>query len=514
MLVTQEPLLVRQEQDFALQWRVWTRKVILRTAAAFLAGALLLPAVTGIHVPGAYVGGGLCGAIAVLIVETSALFPPFVPLGAGVVLLLKVLGPILNCASRNPMWLGSPNRLSGDASEIAGFTLYASLAILMWLAAAMIGLWPVYRQAAQSQKLGTSTSTVSDAGREKMLTWFAWGAVALGSFANLFDSYYWGLPSYCHQVVHQLSNVRFVGCAYLIMRRRSWLAPAAAVGLSIIPLIRSTLLISAFGTIILLYCFIAHTALRKYTRFLLHAGIGTVILVLLSAVKYDMRTDFGRLKLGEGEHVKWDEMGRIRRELPGYYLSGQARPFGRDKVFRVLKRLDEGTVLGMTMRWTGKNIPFAKGRTLWRALYSAVVPRVLDPRKQTAGGAENYVRYAGGSGYGHTSINIGQIGEFYANFGYWGGLLAYALEGLLFGVYIRLMHRVLRRDPLGIAWFAMLLGGIGDIGIEVFEFVGSLAKAFFMAMFLRWTMGMVIRKQQRGYPLRDRRSSHGMSEGW
>jgi len=496
MFATPEDRLVGQETDSVLQFRAWAGKVALRAGVAFGAGALLLPSVTGVHIAGCYLGGGLCGLIGVLIVETSPLLPPFIPVSAAVVLLLKVLGPIFNCAYQNPFWLGSPNRLRADASEIAGFTLYASIAILLWLTVAMAALWPAYRQAAQSR--GSGTGQPVDARREQRLRWLAWSFVGIGTFFNLFDSYFWGLPPAFYQILYQFSNVRFVGCAFLIMRRKSWLAPAMAMGLSVIPLIRSTILVSTFGTMILLWCFITYSVRPGYVMSLVHVCIAVCALVVLSSAKYDMRTDFGRLDVAGGERVRWSEMHRIRRQLPAYYLSGKARPFSKQKLFRVLKRTDEGTVLGMTMRWTGRRVPFAGGETLWRALYSAFMPRFLAPDKLRAGGVENYVRYAGGKGYGETSINIGQIAEFYANFGYFGGLIAYAFEGFLFGLYIRWMYRVLQRDAFGIAWFGMLLGGIGDIGVEVLEFVGSLVKAFMLTIPLRWALKNFISKPRFG----------------
>lgn len=116
-------------------------------------------------------------------------------------------------------------------------------------------------------------------------------------------------------------------------------------------------------------------------------------------------------------------------------------------------RFNQGWVVNMVLQHVPENEPYAKGETIIRAIVSAVVPRVLAPDKYRAGGREYMERFAGYSPLRGTSINLGYSGEFYANFGHHGGILATGIYALLLGLLFRVAFHLSKHNPL---WWAFV----------------------------------------------------------
>ncbi len=97
---------------------------------------------------------------------------------------------------------------------------------------------------------------------------------------------------------------------------------------------------------------------------------------------------------------------------------------------RVDDRLNQNYLVGRAETWLGqKYVPFGHGSTVVDALL-AFVPRVLWPDKPMAAGSGDLVsRYTGMVFGPDTSVGIGQIMEFYVNFGSPGVWIGMALIG-------------------------------------------------------------------------------------
>lgn len=80
-------------------------------------------------------------------------------------------------------------------------------------------------------------------------------------------------------------------------------------------------------------------------------------------------------------------------------------------------RLNQNDFVGKAMFWTGVRRPFAEGSTIWVGL-TAWIPRILWPGKPVLGGSGNMVtNYTGQVLSETTSFGVGQVLEFYVNFG-------------------------------------------------------------------------------------------------
>jgi hypothetical protein len=136
-------------------------------------------------------------------------------------------------------------------------------------------------------------------------------------------------------------------------------------------------------------------------------------------------------------------------------------------------RLNQNLLVGAAMvNLVGGNVDYAKGDTFIEAFLS-LVPRILWPGKPVrAGSPEIVTRFTGMQFGDFTSVGVGQILEFYINFGRWGVIL-----GLLsYGVVVRWVDwqagkRLASGDGRGfVSWFlpGLALLNAGGSLVEVF----------------------------------------------
>lgn len=92
-------------------------------------------------------------------------------------------------------------------------------------------------------------------------------------------------------------------------------------------------------------------------------------------------------------------------------------PYKQKHLEALDSRLNQNDFVGKAMFWTGVRRPFADGSTIWVGL-TAWIPRILWPGKPVLGGSGNMVtNYTGQELSETTSFGVGQVLEFYVNFG-------------------------------------------------------------------------------------------------
>ena len=96
----------------------------------------------------------------------------------------------------------------------------------------------------------------------------------------------------------------------------------------------------------------------------------------------------------------------------------------------LVDRLNQGWIIARIMYVVPDYEPYAEGETIEDAIFAALVPRFLAPNKVRSGG-ENFERFTKIELKG-TSMNLGLIGEAYANYGLRGSFLFLFIVGLAF----------------------------------------------------------------------------------
>ncbi|MGA2590648.1 MAG: hypothetical protein ABSH32_12085 [Bryobacteraceae bacterium] len=150
---------------------------------------------------------------------------------------------------------------------------------------------------------------------------------------------------------------------------------------------------------------------------------------------------------------------------------------------RIDARLNQNFLVGAAVYQLGQTQAFARGETLWDALL-ALIPRAIWPDKPIEAGSGNLVsRYTGIDFASGTSVGVGQVMEFYLNFGTPGVVIGFIIMGVFVTAFDwQAADRLARNDLHGfVLWF---LPGIAflQVGGQLVEITASAAASLVVAL--------------------------------
>lgn len=169
------------------------------------------------------------------------------------------------------------------------------------------------------------------------------------------------------------------------------------------------------------------------------------------------------------EKVWGGESGSSRIEQLGKTASNFEffNPFITKHLEMIDGRMNQNVIVGNGVKYISSGrTDYAHGATLIEAAM-APVPRILWPDKPVSAGSGNLVnRYTGAADAGGTSIGVGNVLEFYINFGTWGVFLGFIALGIVLGVIdIAAGQKLLFGNLVGFtSWFLPGMAFIQPIG--------------------------------------------------
>lgn len=130
-------------------------------------------------------------------------------------------------------------------------------------------------------------------------------------------------------------------------------------------------------------------------------------------------------------------------------------------------RYNQGWIVERVQRHVPAREEFADGETVYGAITAALLPRFLMPDKMTSGGGETFTRFSGIRLNSTTSMNLGYVGEMYANFGYNGGIVACGIYGLFFGVVFQRLIAMAQRNVMLVSFIPYILNFavVSEVGL-------------------------------------------------
>ncbi len=287
-------------------------------------------------------------------------------------------------------------------------------------------------------------------------------------------------PSSLGFVLFLLIKLIFVGFLYIYFSDKKpnikWIAIAGIL------LLVQSLQSAMFGELIFmtLLAVIIFTYGKRY-NILLKTGVlavGLIGILIIQSVKHEYRqTVWGNSSGGTGANIA------LFATLAGQNIQGESGVFSEEKLFFTAIRFNQGWLVASVMKNVPSRVPFAGGETIWQSLLASVAPRFLWPNKPEAGGKANIKRFLGWDLRG-TSMNIGLLGEAYANFNAWGGCLFLFCYGLAFQWAYNVVIRLTHRFPTLILWIPLLFYYCIGVENDVLTVVNHLTKTSFFVYVL------------------------------
>jgi hypothetical protein len=173
-------------------------------------------------------------------------------------------------------------------------------------------------------------------------------------------------------------------------------------------------------------------------------------------------------------------------------ISGDVPLFSKENIISTIPRINQGWIVSAVMAHIPHKAPFANGQTIKETVIASIFPRFLMPTKAIASGHSNMENYAGITLSTSTAMDVGQIGEAYANFGVGGGILTMFLLGLFFNGVLVFIKKKSQKYPDLIFWLPLLFLQVIKAETCISTIVNHLVKAslvtwvFFTPLLLRF----------------------------
>lgn len=293
--------------------------------------------------------------------------------------------------------------------------------------------------------------------------------IATGVVSGLLDFL---SPDSLKQVFFFMAHLTFVGVFYVIYSPNKY--KRIIVPSVIALMLAQSLITGMFGDLIfILACSVVLILLGKKVAFykkLLVVVAGLFFILILQSVKPEYRKRV------------WVEGAGAS---PSYYASlvmdrvtNPSIMFDPDKLFLVAVRMNQGWLVALTMNRVPAKFDFAYGETIWKSIAAAIVPRFLWPDKPEAGGKANLKRFWGYDLIGF-SMNIGPLGEAYANFDVVGGIVFMFFYGLFFNMMLSLILKMTQKTPTLVLWIPFLFFYAIGVETDILTTTGSIVKGVF-----------------------------------
>lgn len=299
----------------------------------------------------------------------------------------------------------------------------------------------------------------------------------LGSVAGRFID----IPS-LNFVFLLLGNLRYVGVfGRMILKGPGWgwrlalVLGTQAVFAAGSAMFHDLLLWSAWSFALWIYVF-----RPKPQLILAVVALGVLSLPALQEAKWRVRSPLDDDPLAQGA-IAGEEPDRLQQTVNwlqylvpafGHTLTGNLDP---DFLGSTAARYNQGWIVNRVMGVVPEVEPYARGETLKDAAVAALLPRVIAPNKEIAGGREEMLQYANMDIGDTTAMTLGFAGEMYANFGLLGGVIGCGVYALVFGLMFRWFCVRAFRHPL---WWSLV----------PFVFYAALKAEDDVAFVLNWTV--------------------------
>jgi hypothetical protein len=249
-----------------------------------------------------------------------------------------------------------------------------------------------------------------------------------------------------------------------------WLIPVAA--LPFITTVTMGFMGYGVAAAFMVFCFV----FRFYRpRWLAAVGILVILFmgISLGVTYFRERTEIRDVVWGgEDYKIRMDRIGKIFTDFELFDIHNE------EHLIRIEDRLNQNDLVGRAVLnlYTGDST-YARGQTLWEAA-QALVPRILWPEKPVQAGSGDMVSKYTGLPFDSstTSVGIGQVMEFYINFGTAGVVIGFLVIGILLGLFDGMAARRLNQGDFAgfAAWFVPGVGFL-QTGGSLSEVSGTVA---------------------------------------
>lgn len=149
-------------------------------------------------------------------------------------------------------------------------------------------------------------------------------------------------------------------------------------------------------------------------------------------------------------------------------------------------RLNQGWIISAIMDHTPQNQPYANGETVVESIGATIVPRFLVADKKLAGGRANFMKYTGLYLDENTTMAMSVLGEAYANFGGFGGIIFMGLWGLFLSFVWGFLSKKIVRNNIIYFFIPLIFSQVIKAETELLTVLNHLIKSMILVFVFLW----------------------------
>lgn len=149
-------------------------------------------------------------------------------------------------------------------------------------------------------------------------------------------------------------------------------------------------------------------------------------------------------------------------------------------------RLNQGWIISAVLDHIPYNRDYFYGETIRDAVFSSILPRVINPSKTRAGGQENFKEFTGLDISKNTSMGISIIGEAYGNFAVLGGIFFMVIWGFFLGKTWLFLIKKTKDNIVLIAFIPLIFLQVIKAETELVVVLNHLIKSMIVVLLFIW----------------------------
>ncbi|MCK0123641.1 hypothetical protein MWU76_04455 [Gelidibacter sp. F2691] len=149
-------------------------------------------------------------------------------------------------------------------------------------------------------------------------------------------------------------------------------------------------------------------------------------------------------------------------------------------------RLNQGWIISAIMDHTPRVQAYSGGETVQDAISASLLPRFLSPNKKIAGGVENFEKFTGIDLAKNTSMGMSLVGEGYANYGRFGGVIFMGLWGLVLVFFWLFLNKQVKINNIILFFLPLVFIQVVKAETELVVVLNHLIKSSILVFGLLW----------------------------
>lgn len=292
-----------------------------------------------------------------------------------------------------------------------------------------------------------------------------------------------------------LSLVLFIGVIYLFFcfPKKKWIIFLITVGYLFVSSVRSGLFHDLLLVTVFLSFFLISERMSLLVKVLLLV-ISFSFAFTIQTVKSDLRAEVWQNAGNKNAlDVFWNLVEEQFIQEPSSTLVSRNEQEDLEEANDANSRLNQGWIISKIMSNIPKNESYLGGETVLDAVSASFLPRFLFPDKKGAiGGIENFENITGLKLQKGTSMGLSITGEFYANFGTYGGWLAMFIYGWLISFFISwFIKNEGNGSPVVFIWLILLFYQVVKAETELIKIVNHLFKSLIVFYIIKIALSYI-----------------------